>query len=124
MAYSRNTQQIKYWGISFGIDPSGIEPQNKFEFWYRLNQHAIAIAEGQFGDSFMAIKLEELCLQKERTLEALFKFVGLNPANISEDVWKIPKLPSSYGRYREFDTTWIQSGVIQKLTEIGYEGHG
>jgi hypothetical protein len=120
MAYSRNTQQLKYWGILFGIDPSNLEAQNRFEFWYRSNKHAIATAQGQFGDSFMTVKLEDLCLKKERSLEAIFGFVGLNPANISEDVWQIPRLPASYGRYKEYDTTWINEGVIQKLTEVGY----
>jgi hypothetical protein len=120
MAYTRNIQQMKYWGSSFGVDPSDPEPQNRFEFWYRSNQHAIATARRQFGDSFMTIRLEDLCLEKETTVEALFAFVGLNPANVSEDVWRIPRLPSSHGRYREYDTTWVHAGIIQKLTEVGY----
>ena len=124
MAYSRNTQQMKYWGSSFGIDPSDLEPQNRFEFWYRSNQHAIATARSQFVDSFMIVKLEDLYLEKETNLEALFAFVGLNPADVSEDVWHIPKLPSSHGRYHEYDTAWIDAGIIQKLMEVGYVQYG
>jgi hypothetical protein len=120
MAYSRNDQQMVHWGPCFGIDPSDSRPQNRFEFWYRSNHHVIVTARKLFGDSFFVVKLEDLCLQEEKTLRDLFEFVGLDFVNISPEVRKIPKLPRSHSRYRQFDTSWIDARVRHKLTDIGY----
>jgi len=121
MAYTKTDQQMKYWGSYYKIDSKNLGPKNKFEFWYRSNLKAINMASDIFDEKFLLLKLEELCLNRDTLMRKLFEFVGLNINEILPEVWSIPQLPESYGRYRKYDTNWIDSDVKRKLRELGYE---
>lgn len=121
MAYSSNQQQLRNWGGKFHLDSNDSTPRNRFEFWCRSNKFAINTAQRCFSDRFFIVKLEDLCLQKESVINRLFDFVGLDcDAIASSDILNIPRLPSSYQRYRNFDLGWIDSEVEFNLSELGY----
>jgi hypothetical protein len=120
MAHSGNTQQVENWGPRFQIDPHDLSPANRFEYWYRSNREAIVTLGLLFGDDFLIVRLEELCLNKSRTLKNLIQFAGLDYEEVKPVIWGIPQLPASYHRYLRFDTSWIDQEIEDKLAEVGY----
>jgi hypothetical protein len=121
MAYSGNRQQLDNWGPRFQIDPNDMSPPNRLEYWYRSNLAAIETLQELYGDDYLLVKLERLCLDKEHAIGELIAFAGLDSASLEEStVWDIPQLPNSYHRYRRFDTSWIDQETKGKLGELGY----
>ena len=122
MVYNKNTQQMKYWCKSFKLEPQDLSVKNKFEFWYRSNQQTINLASKLFSSNFMVVKLEDLCLYKNRTIKEILNFIGFKDDNqIPSEVYQIPQIPNSYQCYQKFDTKWIDSEVRRKLAELRYE---
>ncbi len=120
MAYSGNSQQLENWGPRFQIDPEDLSPVNRFEYWYRSNKEALEILPTLFGDNFLIVKLEDLCLDRSRTLQELIEFTELDYEEVRSAIWEIPQLPGSYNRYLRFDTSWIDQETEDKLAEVGY----
>ena len=120
MAYSRNTQQFREWGSAFQIDSSDKSPGNKFEFWYRANRQAWNTALELFERNCLMVRLEELCRTPESGVTSLLEFAGLDTNTTTRELWSIPKLPSSFGRHRLFDTGWVTSTVRDKLADFDY----
>jgi hypothetical protein len=124
MIYSKNDQQFRIWSPFFKIDPKDKSPKNRFEFWYQSNKHAISVGQALFDNHFYLIKFENLCLKPRQTIKELSNFVGLDKSKIAEKVFSIPELPKSFNRYLKFDTSWIDSNIKDKLTELGYKTYG
>jgi hypothetical protein len=120
MAYSDNDQHFRTWGPSYGIDPGNVSPRNRFELWYRSNRQILDLAPRWFAERFFVVRLEELCLAPERCVHALLRFAGIDDEAAASGASKIPRLPTSYGRYRRHDTSWIDAEVEAKLDELGY----
>lgn len=121
MAYSKNDQQLRHWSTYFQMDYNDLSPQNMFEYWYRLNKWAIVTGRNLFADDFLVVRHEDLCLRRDAAMQELFDFIGIDINKISSHVRELPQLPRSYGRYRKFDTKWIDSEVRRKLADLGYE---
>ncbi|MDY6882074.1 MAG: sulfotransferase [Thermodesulfobacteriota bacterium] len=121
MSFSKNNRQLKYWGKAFGVDPEDFSPLNRFEFWYRSNKQAIELGEELFGEDFLSLHLETLCLNKSECVRELIEFAGFDFNNSPKDILDIPRLPKSYNRYQNHDTRWIDQSVKEKLAELGYE---
>lgn len=120
MTYTKTDQQFKFWAHAYNIDPSDESPRNIFEFWYQLNKHAIELGKKHFNQNFHIIKFEDLCLSPETTIPSLLDFVGLGNTALSQKILNIPRLPASSGRYKDFNTSWIDAEVKDRLLEIGY----
>jgi hypothetical protein len=120
MAHTGNDQHFRTWSPSYGLDPKDSSPSNRFEFWYRSNQQVLELATRWFGERFLIVRLEELCLDAKRLVPALLRFVGIGDEAIANACCKIPRLPISYGRYRRFDRSWINHDVETKLARLGY----
>jgi hypothetical protein len=120
MAYSDNSQQLENWGSYFEVDPNDSSPLNRFEYWYRSNLEAVDTLQTLYDDDFLIIRFEDLCLDKSSTIRELISFAGLDCNEAKTTIWNIPQLPNSHGRYRRFDTNWINQETKDKLAEIGY----
>jgi len=120
MAYTNNVQQLQYWGDYLNLDSSDMSPMNKFEFWYRYNKHILSRAKELYGELFLLIKLEDLCLKKEEGIKKLFNFIPIENSYVPPSILEVPNLPKSYQRYLEHDTSWIDDEVRSKLEELGY----
>ncbi len=120
MAFSRNRQQLKRWGRLFGLDPEDRSPRNCFEYWYRSNQRALAMGEERWGNRFLRLPLEDLCLEPDQNLARLLSFAGLPTASIPQEIRQLPRLPASSGRYLRRDTSWIDVEVRRMAAELGY----
>jgi hypothetical protein len=121
MAYTKNVQQMVFWGRRYQIDCNDLSPKNKFKYWYRSNQATIKLVKEHFPGNFLVMKLEDLWLEKEEKIKELLAFAGLESSNAPAEIWEIPKIPDSLGRYRKHDTSWVDSGIRRKLAELGYE---
>lgn len=121
MAYSDNKQQSRDWASCFDLNGADMTPQNRFEFWYRANRETIEMGRSLFSDSLLVLRIEELCSETKIMIRRLVEFAGLDSDDVPSEVWAMPQLPKSHGRYRRFDTTWIDSQVRHKLVEVGYE---
>lgn len=120
MAYTSTNQQLKYWSKWLEINPRDLSPKNKFEYWYHYNKHIMVRAKGLFGDHFLIIKLEDLCLERETNIKKLLNHIGIESESMSDDVINLPILPESYNRFLKHDTGWVDSNVKGKLAEFGY----
>jgi hypothetical protein len=121
MAYTKNIQQMVCWGRRYQIDGSDLSPNNKFDYWYRSNQTTINLVKEHYSGNFLVLKLEDLWFEKDEKIKQLLVFAGLGSINPPAEIWNIPKIPASSGRYREQDTSWVDKGVLRKLAEFGYE---
>ena len=54
------------------------------------------------------------------SVSSLLHFIGIEDESIATAAGEIPKLPSSSGRYRHMDTSWVDADVESKLEELGY----
>jgi len=112
MSYSSNDQQFTTWGPSYRIDPSDPSPRNRFEFWYRSNRQVLDLATRWFGERFLPVRLEDLCLQRDG-VASLLSFAGLpNDESAQRAARGSLMLPASYCRYQKFDQSWIDGEVL------------
>ena len=121
MAYTQNVQQMVHWGKRYQIDSKDLSPKNKFDYWYKSNRATINLIKEFYPKNFLVLKLEDLCSVKEKKIMQLLSFAGLDSSKIPLEIWNIPKLPASSGRYHQQDTSWVDTSVKNKLAEIGYE---
>lgn len=124
MAYSKNQNQVKLWGTIYGVERSDErhDPVSSFRYWLKANQKAIYLGKKILADRFLIIKYEDLCNSPRKEIKRVIAFLQLSLSNETLDrVAKIPSPPSSTGRYKEHDTSWMTDDDIKSLTMIGYE---
>ena len=123
MAFSKNQNQVKFWRAMYGIIPSGKnhDPVASFRYWLKANQNAIDTGKKMLRDRFLLINYESLCNSPEKEIKRLAKFVQLSLSNETFDiVTKIPSLPSSIGRHKKHDTSWMTDDGMRTLYKFGY----
>ena len=124
MTYSKNQNQAKLWGGMYGIEYSDEchDPVSFFRYWLKANQKAIYLGKKMLADRFLLINYEDLCYSPEKEIKRLIEFVQLSLSNETLNmVAKIPSPPSSIGRYKKHDTSWMTDDDIKSLHMFGYE---
>lgn len=123
MAYGTNQIQVKFWGPMYGVTPldKNYDPVASFRYWVKANQKALDTGEKMLPGRFLIIQYERLCNDPEKEIKRLITFVQLSLSNEAlNTVTKIPSPPSSIGRYKTHDTSWITVDDIQSLHTFGY----
>ena len=124
MAYSKNQNQVRFWGAMYGFKHSdeNHDPVSSFRYWLKANQKAVSFGKKLITDRFLIINFEDLCNSPEKEIKRVIEFLQLPLSNETLDkVAKIPSPPSSIGRYKEHDTFWMTDDDIKSLNMFGYE---
>lgn len=123
IAYSANQIQATFWGPLYGVTPSDKkhDPISSFRYWVEANHKAIDTGKKVLRDRFFIIQYESLCNNPEQEIQRLINFLQLSLSNGTlKTVMNIPSSPSSIGRYKKYDTSWMTADNIQSLRMFGY----
>ncbi len=115
MAYAPNDQQSRYWNRFLGVPPCRT-PAEKFNYWYLYNQY-MKTSLMQAGADFHMLRLEDLFLEPESTLESLMSALGLV---LEPQMIDLPRVPTTFCRFRDHDQEWVAEDTYRKLSECGY----
>jgi hypothetical protein len=126
MAFSNNKQQLLSWGYKYDIHLNGDETEDEMsykqlDYWVKSTKESI-IKGKKLGDDFLLINHSLFCQQPKEQVDRMLSFVG---CDISEEVlrnlYKIPKITSSQGRFKDFDLSIFDKNQIDFVKELGFE---
>jgi len=125
MAFSNNLQQLKNWGYLFGIEWTQVLnnkselPVHQLNYWIEANKKTIEIANNLLKDRFYILNHTTFCKKPETEVPRIIDFLGLKVSKQKmEELIKIPKLPSTFGRYRQHDLSVFSKEQLEKAKEI------
>jgi hypothetical protein len=125
MAYSNNQQQLFNWGGLFGVDTELISEnihEASFRYWKAANQEVLKLGDKLGADKFLLVNFDRLCQDPRTELLRILDFLGLDPGSREFDAMvKLPKSPSSTGRYKTEKNDWITSSDREFLEKLGFE---
>ena len=123
MAYSGNDNQIMSWGHLFNIETRNApDPNSRLEFWVRSNERTISYGTTALKNNFALVSFDALVSNPEVEIPRLCKFLGVAVADENlETLCAIPAVPSSFHRYREHDLSRLDSGLLGKVREFGFD---
>jgi len=124
MAYSKNyRQQKELFDVFFDVKWF---PQFCFEaavmFWAKTNIRTKKMGLKILKDSYLCIKLEDLCFNTNKTIQKMVDFMGLSGINM-EDLVDCIEIPKSIGRWKS-DPKWadkLHNLALVGLKEFGYD---
>ncbi|MCA1727567.1 MAG: glycosyltransferase, partial [Actinobacteria bacterium] len=120
VALGRNQQDLDLWGSRFGVDRvrGGPDPAAALRFWVAANRWAIAEATARFGDRFLLVDYDRLCLDPRSQVRRLVEFAG----SIGPDLAALTELPDRPVRVgHHVDLGVFDPADLAALSEFGYE---
>jgi len=123
MAYSRNDQQLRYWGDRYGLqydaDPERL-PGLQLEYWIRMNQRAVEIGERVLGDRFYFLNYDDICAEPERVIPEFLEFLGheIEPSML-EQLITMPQ-GRTVGKYKSRDSSVFTRDQLQSVQDFGF----
>lgn len=126
MAFSSNQAQLHNWGFLYGLDTvNRIDAQARvhqaLEYWIKANQRAVELGRSLFGERFMFVNYDALCLNPLPVLRNLCAYLG-KTCSESElaTLAAIPRLEDSYARYRHRDLGMFTRAQVHAVSELGF----
>ncbi len=124
MAYSNNQSQLFNWGTMFGIAAHDVTiplPKRSLMYWHEANKRAITLGQKLLKERFLVINFDKLCMNPAREIKSLIDFLGLDTSGIKMDeLQRLPRLPESYGRYKNYDLSIFSKDEIEAVEELGF----
>jgi hypothetical protein len=126
MAYSANQAQLHNWGDLFDMavapGTTGAQrAQQSLEFWIRANTRAIEQGRNRLGDRFLLINFDDLCRNPEPQSQRLCDFLGSRCQRQElETLVRIPRIPTSLGRFRAQDRSIFGQQQIDAVRRLGF----
>lgn len=126
MAFSKNKQQLLNWGYKYDIHIRGDETEDEIsymqlDYWIKSTKESI-IKGKKLGDNFLIINHSIFCQQPKEYVNRILSFVGLDiSGELLGNLYKIPKVPSSLGRYNGFDLGIFDKDQIEFVKGLGFE---
>lgn len=132
MAWS-NRHQFRFWASFFGLEQQpGWEdyplPVKKLKYWLKANTFAVETGRELLGNRFLALRLDELCHQPEKTIDRLLEFLDtgndMERVESSETIrrlYSIPRVPLSMGRYKQHSLDIFTSEQLDGVRSWGFE---
>lgn len=125
MVYSKNDQQFYNYAHYFGLDMKDESKTNRFELWYRFNKYAIEKGTQLFKGNFLIVYYEDIVDMDNDSVKKIFEFIGNTESeNAIVNLTNQNSNPGTIDRYKNYDTSWINSEILTKLQEIGYPRMG
>jgi len=124
MAFSKNQLQLYSWGRMFGVAlpaNSALEPRASLKYWIAANQRVLGVQERIGHHRVLVINFDRLCLQPEAEIRNLLRFldIAVDPAAYERAV-RMPRKPSSIGRYRSEDLGQFDAGDLAQVPRFGF----
>lgn len=124
MAFSSNTQQLRYWGDRYGLTVNlddGNIPGLQLEYWIRSNKRAIEIAQKKLGSRFYLLNYDEYCSKPEAEVTQLLRFLDITLSE--KDLKKLVDLakPTTTGRYKDRNISQFSDKQIHEVRNLGFE---
>ena len=125
MAYSNNQQQLYNWGELFGINPpvsQEDEPAASFRYWVEANRKVMEYGEQLGKGRFLPVNFDRLCEAPEEGIMKIADFLKINiPEDILKKAFRLPVMPESKGRYKEFPLDGFLPGDLDFLEKMGFD---
>jgi len=97
MAYSKNQNQLQYWGKNILGRGPVISANDSLKYWCKAHIRVLEMAE-QLGEDFYMLNFDRLCLDPVREVKKLLEFLNIKDYNIMDLVSMI-HVPRSLGRH-------------------------
>lgn len=123
MAFSSNQNQVKLWGKYFGINLKGsnVTPADSLKYWIAANKKVIRYGEEILKENFFVLNFEKLCNYPDKEIPRLVNFaLGKNPYILDEQIFKIPVIPSSIGRFKNYDLRIFNEEDLSEIENLGF----
>lgn len=123
MVYSRNQNQLRWWGPHFGVDVADEQalPRASLQYWAATTRRAQEIGARELGDRFLLLRFEDLCEQPAREAARFLRFLGRDPdpTTVSR-LAAVVHVPPSLGRHRGTDLSQFRHQDLEVLEDVGY----
>ncbi|MCY4045486.1 MAG: sulfotransferase [Cellvibrionales bacterium] len=117
MAFSSNQNQLKLWGPQVLGRPVEISPRDSLSYWCATQQRMDKVQE-KMGSSYFDLDYDTLCLQPEKIIAELFRFIGKSAdKTVINTLSLLVKPPKSMGRYKNKPLDIFRSADIEYLTD-------
>lgn len=124
MAFSKNQFQFLTWGAMFDLPrygPVAMFPRVVLDYWIRANRRAIASGEQLYGDRFMLLRFEDLCVSPEEQIWRLAAFLD-RPVESAEvnRLSAVVHRPESIMRYKRHRLDVFGEEQLAAVEEFGF----
>lgn len=126
MAFSRNLQQLTNWGYIYDIHLDGTESEaelavKQLDFWIRSSENVINKGKKLFERNFYLLDHTAFCTEPVREVQKLLDFLDLDVSErVRERLVKIPIIPKSFHRHKNFDLSIFSENQIRSVRKLGY----
>lgn len=121
MAYSENQNQLKLWGEFFLKQEFEISPYFSLQYWCLAHKRIIEIGKS-FGNNFLLLDYDSFCLEPKKGISCLLNFLEISPrSDIVENIQKLIKIPTSIGRFKQYDLHDLDPQDIQYVESLGFD---
>ena len=121
MAFSQNQNQLKMWGQHFIGDECSVTPYYSLKYWCNTHKRVQQIGK-PMGPNFIFLNYDNFCANPGQGISALSDFLGLDPAEISDNsLLKLIQAPDSIGRFKSYDTTIFSEDDMAYVKELGFD---
>jgi glycosyltransferase involved in cell wall biosynthesis len=122
MAFSRNQQHLAAFGPRHGIEPGGLGPEASLRYWLAANDRAVEEGRRLFGDGFVLVRFDDLCLDPRATIDRLLSDLGEDPAPGELDrLAELPSAPASMGLHRREDLSRFHPDDVERVRAWGFD---
>jgi len=124
MAYSSNQAQLFNWGKLFGVVPDSSLPLTRasLRYWIKANTQAIDLGRRLLGKRFLLLNFDKLCLNPAYEIDRLLDFIEADKGSVDiKKLIALPRIPKSFGRYKDSDMSVFSDEEIEAVRELGFE---
>jgi hypothetical protein len=121
MAYSRNQNQLAYWGHVFlGLNAVPIDPRHALKYWCRVHKRILDIGQEMPG-RFLLVNYDMLCRHPCHGLSEIAHFLGENLNTAQEKhLQGLISSPSSIGRFRTNGLQFFDKDDLAFVESLGF----
>jgi hypothetical protein len=124
MAFSKNQRQFRAYGGIFSVSyPDNTEeiPRASLQYWTRANESVARIGESLGSNHYLRVNFDLLCTEPERTVDDIITFLGIEvDLETRQKAYKLPRIPSSLGRYKDHDLSQFDPGDLDIVRSFGF----
>ena len=120
MAFSKNQNQLKFWGSHFYGRDVDVSAHAALNFWCKMNKRILDIGKTMHSN-FLFLNYEHFCLKPEDGLDQLLEFADVSQSSFDRSVLlRLIKTPNTIGRFRAHDLTVFNQEDIDYVAELGF----
>nr|NQU89782.1 hypothetical protein [Bacteroidota bacterium] len=97
------------------------EPEASFRFWVEANKRVLKKGEILGKKHFLWVSFDALCTNRKNEVKKIIKFLGIKPGRKTlKKAVTLPEIPSSTGRFRNYDISGFGKDDLDFLISLGY----